>query len=335
LQLSRDLTTLFVALDDSKFEPIRIGERKTYFRRYSGETRVYDMRSGAQKLSLRVEPRRGVASPAVSPDGLKLATMEFTSGLSADFAKLRAIYLWDLKTNKAVKLRDGYGELRFSPDSKTVFITVNDYATKTGVLYAHSVATGKEVGKVESKEGMWPGFVFSPDGKQAAAGTLEAKKPIIRLYDPGTLQPRARLMAGDLTGETPFSHLTFSPDGKRLAAVARTTVCLWDVETRKLLKSWQLDTPGNVRYLIFDADGRRLAVSTWYIPPELRDARDEVITPQDFPQPKVFLIDVSADKPEVIVCPHGWYGRPAFSPDGKLLAVGGAGATHLFDVGKK
>src|SRR5205085_11044376 len=97
-------------------------------------------------------------------------------------------------------------------------------------------------------------------------------------------------------------------------------------------KSWALKTPGRVWSMTFDAAGGRLAALTWFIPPELQDVRDEVAAPQDYPQPKLHLIDVAADPPEVIVCPHGWWGRPAFSPDGTLLAVGGAGATHVFDV---
>lgn len=325
LQVSKDMRTLYVPLGDSKFEPVLVGEKKTYFRRYSGETRVYDLNSGEQKESLKVEPRRGVMSVAVSPDASRLATMEYASGRTEEFDNLRAIYLWDVATRKAVKLRDGYGNPRFSPDGQTVFVTVNDYAGKTGVMYSYSVATGKEVGKLESKDGLWPGFVFSRDGKRTAAATVDAKakKPIVRLYDPAKLEPLAALAADDVDGETRFSHVTFSPDGRRLAAVAKTTVYLWDVETRKLLRSWALDTPGRVWYVTFDADGRRLAASTWFVPPELQNARDEVTTPQDYPQPKVFLIDVSADKPDVIVCPHGWWGRPAFSPDGKRQTAGG------------
>ena len=163
----------------------------------------------------------------------------------------------------------------------------------------------------------------------------QTKKPIVRLYDPITLAPQNDLAVDELEKEPGFTYPTFSPDGRRIAAIANSTVYLWDLGARKLVKSWPVETGSRVSRLLFDPAGRRLAASTWRIPPELQSIRSEAISPQDYPQPKIFLIDVDADKPETIVCPHGWWGRPAFSPDGKLLAIGGAGATHLFDVGRK
>ena len=336
LQLSPDRRLLFVGLDGSTFEPVQEGEKKTYFRRYNGEILVFDLAAGKQLESLKVEPRRGVMSLAISPDGSRVATMEYSSGSNEDFDRLRAIYLWDVAARKAIKLRDGHGDPRFSPDGRTVFVTVNDSATKTGVVHAYSAETGRETGKIESRDGPWPGFAFSPDGKLAAAFAVDAesKRPAIRLYDSATLRPGADLTAAGLDAGARFTHLTFSPDGRRLAAVASTTAYLWDVESWSLRKSWPLDTPGRVWHLTFDPPGKRIAVSTWFIPPELKGARDETVTPQDFPQPRVFLIDVAKEKAETIVCPHGWWGRPAFSPDGRRLAVGGAGAVHVFDVGE-
>jgi hypothetical protein len=38
--------------------------------------------------------------------------------------------------------------------------------------------------------------------------------------------------------------------------------------------------------------------------------------------------------PRVLVAPHGYVGDLAFSPDGRMLAFGGAGAVHLFDLTK-
>jgi hypothetical protein len=49
----------------------------------------------------------------------------------------------------------------------------------------------------------------------------------------------------------------------------------------------------------------------------------------------VSLVDLAGDAPpRVLVAPKGYVGALAFSPDGKLLAFGGAGAVHLFDMTK-
>ena len=55
--------------------------------------------------------------------------------------------------------------------------------------------------------------------------------------------------------------------------------------------------------------------------------------PLDLPQPRVSLIDLAGNTPvQVLVAPHGYTGGLAFSPNGKTLAFGGAGAVHLFDL---
>jgi WD40 repeat protein len=336
MQLSQDRKTLFVALDDSKFEPLRVGEKKSWYRRYRGETRIYDMETGKIKKVLRTDPPRGVILIAISPNATKLASMEYTSGPSADFDKLRAMYLWDIPTGKTIKLRDGYGDPRFAPDGKLLYITVNDRNRKSGVVYVYAADTGKEVARLESRDSEWISFVFSPDGKRATGSAIDAKtkKPVVRLFQLPNMEVKEDLSA-DIPSDVRFSHLTFAPDGERLVAVAKNVVHMWNLKNRKTAKLWRLDTPGRVFRLNFAADGRRLAAATWHIPPELQNARDEVVTPQDYPQPRMFLIDADHEKYQTFVCPHGWWGQPAFSPDGKWLAVGGAGATHLFDLKAK
>jgi len=335
-RLSADAATLYVGLDDSKFEPIQVGEKKTYFRRYGGEVRVYDVRTGERKEPLVAEPKRGVMTLAVSPDGKRLATMEYDSGKSEDFDKLRGMYLWDVATRKATRLRDGYGTPTFTPDGARVFVTVEDYAKKTAELFVYDAATGKEVGKLAIATTPWSGPAFSPDGKRFAAGTLDAdRKPVVRLYDTATLGVAATIPTPEPDGAGAFVSLKFSPDGKHLAGAKKNVVAVWDAATGEVIRSWTLDTQGLARYPTWDPSGTRLAASARFIPPELSGARDEIVTPEDFPQPRVFLMDLGSEKAETVICPHGWSDQPAFSPDGKYLAIGGAGATHVFDAGKR
>ena len=338
LKISKDFRTLFVSLVNMKAEAVQVGERKTYYRRYEGETRVYDLVTGEQKEPLRVEPRRGVHSLILSPDASRVVSTESTSGRVEDFAKLGATYLWDMATRQAVKLRDGYGYSWFSQDGKTVFIFEKDQKDKTGAIYAYSAVDGKELSRqtIADEPGHW--FSHGSDSKGKIASTsvdTKSKKPTIRLYNPDSFELEGVLTADEVEGQSGFGGKTFSPDNKRLAAVANSTVFLWDVESRKLLKSWRLDTLGRIRNLKFDSKGERLAISTLHLPPELGKILGETPSALDLPQPKVFLIDVNSDKIETIICPHGLGNYQAFSPDGRLLAVGGTGATHIFNVEKK
>ena len=175
LHPTRDARQLFVALDDDRIETLRDGEKKSFIRRYTGEIRRYDMTTGEQLPPLRMDPPRGVISLAISSDGRKAATMEFSEGRTEDFDKLRAMYLWDVATRRSIRLRDGYGDARFSPDGQFVAIAVTDYQNRASVIYLYDSGNGKEIGKLEVESGSNPGPTFQPRGSLAALAINDSK----------------------------------------------------------------------------------------------------------------------------------------------------------------
>jgi WD40 repeat protein len=125
----------------------------------------------------------------------------------------------------------------------------------------------------------------------------------------------------------------FSPDSKQLAATDYNGgVRVWDIATGRAILEKSFGGELRLSNVAFAPDGRRLAVGGQ----PKGDDKDRDPDPEDLPQPRVFLFDLAAPaaEPEVVICPHGYTWGLAISPDGKTLAVGGAGAVHLFNLAK-
>jgi dipeptidyl aminopeptidase/acylaminoacyl peptidase len=133
-------------------------------------------------------------------------------------------------------------------------LTVVDWRTRQTVLAVAGDALATAV-------------AFSPEGKQLASA--EPEGGVVKIWDVTggdsrtAGQPRHTLRGFD----QPFG-LAYSPDGRRLAAVSRKAVKVWDAETgHEVLtlrgaprRHWD---PAFNPQVTFSPDGRRLAATNW------------------------------------------------------------------------
>jgi WD40 repeat protein len=297
-----------------------------------GEVDVWDITPDWSPESVAVPGAQGVA---LSPDGTMLATSSTSEDPPQPWTTgPAAVHLWDTGTGRPVATLRGH--------SASLDGTARVWDARTGepLLTLHDEVPGDPRATAFIVD-----VAFAPDGKTIATTASEGGR--IRLWDAAT-GDLLRTMQDTSGAEVPGNwSVTFSPDGRLLAAPSDGTLFVWDTTDGSVVA--HLEVP-NVDHLAFTLDGRRLIgtsaggltvwnTRTWTVEDSAENASGEVAVSASG--------DVATLSPDGVV--RLWQLEPlrerlvvatdlaeqgshmlAFAPDGQRLAVSVDGIVSVY-----
>jgi len=238
--------------------------------------RLWNVGSG-QELRRLEGHGNGVVAVAFSPDGKQLLSgsedltlrcwdlergrelrcfsgwVHRCLGLSADGRQALSgspydgmVRLWDLETGREVRRFKGHASgvkcVAFSPDGRRALSGGGESETKKRdvVLVDCSVRvweveSGRMLRCLEGHTGPVTCLAFAPDGRLAVSGSnLDST---LRWWDTSA----GRSAGQSATTGAGFTHIMFSPDGRRLAGCQEGTLWVWDVPSRQAIAHFKAD----------------------------------------------------------------------------------------------
>jgi RNA polymerase sigma factor (sigma-70 family) len=338
-QLPADWSALYVPYEQRKLVDSVQNGKQTRREEFEGAVRVFDPATGQPRPSLEPGAGHGVVQLAVSPDGRRLFAIERQS-IDDDTPYKDSAVLWDIGKGTAKPLDGAPADGAFSPDSRRLLLSIHEPATQTAAVRLLDSEGGFLAELAAAKDSYMHRPTFSRDGRflaieQYRLKESEGRQPRVRVWNAET---RKEVAAFGSKGGSMLADYTLSPDGSRLAATDETG-CLqvWEIATARVLREATLPEKLEGRRVQFSPDGRRLALSV-ASRVQVNNYADKSPDPRDFLQPRIYLFDMTnpAAEPEILIAPPGLAGGAlAWSPDGRTLAVGSAGATHLFSMAAK
>jgi WD40 repeat protein len=253
--------------------------------------RVWEVKTGRLIRHFAVRPLG--FSLLLSPDG------RFLAGNTVDGFKV-----WNVKTGRdTFQLKGQLLNPTFSPNGKWLGAVLprTNFANPPE-LRIWDAATGREIATLKGEPRTFPtALLFCPDGKHVAAAFGNK----VHLWN---------ATSGETVGESrplSVSLLSFSNDGKRLAAVSQDTVTLFSTRTGKEVLSFKAGGP--VQYLAHSPDGKRLLCRTFN---------------------GLAAYDAGTGKEVFRVRSDHQFGmaRAVFSPDGKFLVMTSPQGVDLWDA---
>ena len=196
-----------------------------------GTTKLWNIETGREIKTFTGLPNDKVASVAFSPDGILIAA---TIGNREE-----KINLWSAETGQLMRTIDLkfaiVNSIAFSPDGKTIAAGgENNFITLWNIESGQETTRIKKSGNINNDI---ISIAFSPDGKMLALGygktiSFGNNNDTVKLFDAENGQ-ELKPLAGQLNI---LRSLTFSPDGRIIAAGSNKTVTLWNAETGQEIK---------------------------------------------------------------------------------------------------
>jgi WD40 repeat protein len=234
----------------------------------------------------------GAVWPVVfAPDGKTVAS----GGADA------SIIFWDPATGQEKKKllghTEGVARLAFAPDGSTLASASHDNTVRLW-----NPKTGEELLPSVRHAGAVNVAVLSPDGKLLVTGGHDR---VLRLWDAASGKP-----VGSLSGHAnPVKSAVFMPDGKQLLSSANQEgIILWDLASRKEVRRYKTDAS---IAMTLSPDGKTIAAAAG-----IKLLRWDVATGEAKRDVECFRTNIT---------------KAVWSPDGRLIAVVGAGV-EFFDV---
>lgn len=344
--LSPDWRTLYnPKLGNRDTERIEEAGKKLIRWQFDGEVQAWDVETGRMSRVYRHQPARGIMQMEITPDALRLVTFEQLPGTYESSPQMSAT-LWDVVTGNSQELGQSarlFG--RLSPSGRILGVVASDTGDNARSIKLFDVTTGRESRSIpiSDKHSFISLVAFAPDERTLVGSShvLEAErkwdtaKVWMIWWDSETGQELARFPG---TANSAFHNSVFTSDGQRIAAVVpngdQHQLAIYSLPEKRLIKNVLLGSkPANgsliVRAPVISPNGRWLAIVTQVLP----TTKSPDFDVRDAEQPRLHLIDVAAGQIiETMIAPPSWAYSYCFSHDSRMLATGGQGQVHLWDL---